>query len=49
ISGTIKNSQGYKRPPFVQEIIQYKDRNQLGDYLKEMNVIIYDITQDPEQ
>ncbi|CAF3808795.1 unnamed protein product [Rotaria sp. Silwood1] len=49
VSGTIKNSQGYKRPPFVQEIIQYKDRNQLGDYLKEMSVIIYDITQDPEQ
>ncbi|CAF1386022.1 unnamed protein product [Adineta steineri] len=49
VSGTIKNTQGYKRAPFMQEIIQYKDRNQLTEYLKEMNVIIYDITQDPEQ
>ncbi|CAF3511735.1 unnamed protein product [Rotaria socialis] len=49
VSGTIKNSQGYKRPPFIHEIIQYKDRNQLVDSLKEMSVIIYDITQDPEQ
>jgi hypothetical protein len=24
VSGTIKNNQGYKRPPFVQEIIQVK-------------------------
>ncbi len=24
VSGTIKNSQGYKRPPFIQEIIQVK-------------------------
>lgn len=22
VSGTVKNSQGYKRPPFVQEIVQ---------------------------
>lgn len=49
VSGTIKNSQGYKRSAFIQEIVQYKDRNQLIDCLKEMNVIIYDITQDPEQ
>ncbi|UJR15265.1 hypothetical protein I4U23_002219 [Adineta vaga] len=49
VLGTVKNTQGYKRAPFIQEIIHYKDRNQLIDYLKEVNVIIYDITQDPEQ
>lgn len=24
VSGTIKNGQGYKRPPFIQELIQVK-------------------------
>jgi len=25
VSGTIKNSQGYKRPAFIQEIVQVAD------------------------
>jgi len=49
VSGTIQNNQNYKKPAFIQEVIQYKDRNQLTDFLKEMDAIVYDITQDPEQ
>lgn len=37
VSGTIRNSQGYKRPAFIQEIIQVK----LKSYLKILFLIHY--------
>lgn len=49
VSGTVKNAKSYRRPAFIEEIFQGKSRSELFEHLKEMNVIIYDITSDPEQ
>ena len=33
VSGTVKNSQGYKRPPFIQEIIQVSSKDEWNLYI----------------
>ncbi len=39
VSGTIKNSQGYKRAPFMQEIIQVKNLNSIENNIHQFIVL----------
>jgi len=39
VSGTIKNSQGYKRAPFIQEIIQVKNLNSIENNIHQFIVL----------
>ncbi|ELU08844.1 hypothetical protein CAPTEDRAFT_225393 [Capitella teleta] len=48
IIGTMKD-RTQPKPDFVKEIINYETKNQLSEYLIECDIIIYDITEDPDQ
>ncbi|PAA65553.1 hypothetical protein BOX15_Mlig018534g2 [Macrostomum lignano] len=48
IHGTLKKT-GAKQPEFVKEILSYDTREQMYEHLVECDVIVYDITQDPDQ
>uniref|UniRef100_A0A2C9LDS1 Adenylate kinase 7 n=1 Tax=Biomphalaria glabrata TaxID=6526 RepID=A0A2C9LDS1_BIOGL len=48
IVGTLKDKEKPK-PDFAKEIIMYENKDQLYEYLVECDIIIYDITEDPDQ
>uniref|UniRef100_A0A1I8IWJ0 Nucleoside-diphosphate kinase n=1 Tax=Macrostomum lignano TaxID=282301 RepID=A0A1I8IWJ0_9PLAT len=48
IHGTLKKTEA-KQPEFVKEILSYDTREQMYEHLVECDVIVYDITQDPDQ
>ncbi|ESP02316.1 hypothetical protein LOTGIDRAFT_199862 [Lottia gigantea] len=48
VVGTTK-AREYTKPDDVKEIIQYDNRDQLYEQLVECDVIVYDITEDPDQ
>ncbi|XP_064601852.1 adenylate kinase 7-like [Liolophura sinensis] len=48
IVGTVKDKDQQK-PSFVKELIQYENKDQLYEQLVECDVIVYDITEDPDQ
>ncbi|XP_013392761.1 adenylate kinase 7 [Lingula anatina] len=48
IIGTLKNKEA-KKPDFVKEIIYYETKEQLYEHLVECDIIVYDITEDPDQ
>ncbi|PVD26309.1 hypothetical protein C0Q70_13980 [Pomacea canaliculata] len=48
IVGTLKDNEKSK-PDFVKEIIKYSNKDQLYEQLVECNIIVYDITEDPDQ
>ncbi|XP_041353358.1 adenylate kinase 7-like [Gigantopelta aegis] len=48
IIGTLKNREA-KKPDWVKEVILFENKNQLYEHLVECEVIVYDITEDPDQ
>ncbi|XP_074647604.1 adenylate kinase 7-like [Tubulanus polymorphus] len=48
IIATLKNKDAPK-PDFVKEIINYQSKEQLYEHLFECDVIVYDITEDPDE
>ncbi|XP_050405998.1 adenylate kinase 7, partial [Patella vulgata] len=48
VVGTTK-TRDYSKPDYIKEIIQYDNRDQLYEQLVECDVIVYDITEDPDQ
>lgn len=36
------------KPPYIKEILQYKNREQLLEHLIECDMIVYDITEQPD-
>ncbi|CAG2241509.1 AK [Mytilus edulis] len=48
IVGTVKDAETTK-PEFVKEVINFENKDQLYEQLVECDVIVYDITQDPDQ
>merc|ERR1711963_247347 len=48
IVGTMKDRDKQK-PDFAKEVILFENKDQLYEYLVECDVIIYDITEDPDQ
>jgi len=48
IVGTLKDREKQK-PDFAKEVILYENKDQLYEYLVECDIIIYDITEDPDQ
>ncbi|CAH1792741.1 unnamed protein product [Owenia fusiformis] len=48
IIGTLKKK-GSRKPDFVKEIIAYETKDQLYEHLVECDIIVYDITEDPDQ
>ncbi|CAL1541835.1 unnamed protein product [Lymnaea stagnalis] len=48
IVGTLKDREKPK-PDFAKEIITFENKDQLYEYLVECDIIIYDITEDPDQ
>ncbi|OWF43656.1 adenylate kinase 7-like [Mizuhopecten yessoensis] len=48
VVGTLKDREAPK-PDYVKEIIQFENKDQLYEHLVECDVILYDITEDPDQ
>ncbi|KAK3753134.1 hypothetical protein RRG08_024412 [Elysia crispata] len=48
IVGTVKDREKPK-PDFAKELILFENKDQLYEYLVECDIIIYDITEDPDQ
>ncbi|CAH1263996.1 AK7 [Branchiostoma lanceolatum] len=48
IIGTLQNPANAK-PDWVKEVVQYAAKEELADHLMECDIIIYDITEDPDQ
>lgn len=48
IVGTVKDREKQK-PDFAKELINFENKDQLYEYLVECDIIIYDITEDPDQ
>ncbi|XP_059158597.1 adenylate kinase 7-like [Physella acuta] len=48
IVGTLKDKEKPK-PDFAKEIITFENKDQLYEYIVECDIIIYDITEDPDQ
>lgn len=48
VIGTLKD-QSQPKPPDVKEIIQYETKEQLYEHMMECEVIVYDISEDPDQ
>ena len=48
ILGTLKDK-NHGKPDFVKEIIDVESKEQLYSYLMECDIIVYDITEDPDQ
>ncbi|XP_069772147.1 adenylate kinase 7 isoform X2 [Narcine bancroftii] len=48
VVGTLSNP-GVKKPDFAFEIFSYESHDQLYEYLQECDIIIYNITETPEQ
>jgi len=48
IVGTLKD-RNKEKPDFAKEVILFENKDQLYEYLVECDIIIYDITEDPDQ
>ncbi|KAK7104086.1 adenylate kinase 7-like [Littorina saxatilis] len=48
VIGTLKDREKPK-PDFVKELILFENKDQLYEYLVECDIIVYDITEDPDQ
>ena len=49
VIGTLKNSDEYKKPDFIKDIVKNENKDELLEQLMECDVIIYDIMHDTEQ
>ncbi|KAK2150919.1 hypothetical protein LSH36_382g01056 [Paralvinella palmiformis] len=48
IIATMKDS-SLPKPDFVKEVIQYETKEQLYEHMTECDIILYDVTEDPDQ
>ncbi|CAH8429069.1 unnamed protein product [Heterobilharzia americana] len=48
INGTLRYSKS-KKPSFAKDILDYEDRHKFLEHVLELDVIIYDITENPDQ
>lgn len=48
VVGTVKNRETEK-PDFCKEVIKFDNKDQLYEHLVECDIIVYDITEDPDQ
>ncbi|XP_045187456.1 adenylate kinase 7-like [Mercenaria mercenaria] len=49
IVGTTKEKGTVNKPDYVKELVNFENKDQLYEFLVECDVIVYDITEDPDQ